>query len=189
MASDRCEVRVRVPSREGALKFLEIHNAAGVAHFNGTLQAHLERTEGLLREWGAGEALCRAGLCHAAYGTDGFANQLVAVADRQVVVDAIGVEAETIVYRYASCDRGLVYPQLGIVSPLRFRDRFNGHETTLAQRELAELLELTFANELDIVRTAPPGSHSEFGALRRLLRRCEGLVSDRAFESFLDVFT
>ena len=44
--------------------------ADAIAHVAGSLAAHLERTEGWLRRFGAREALCRAGLWHAVYGID-----------------------------------------------------------------------------------------------------------------------
>lgn len=55
-----------------AVTFLKRHSADEIRHFNGSLLSHLESTYRLLRDWGNGEDLCIAGLCHAAYGTDGF---------------------------------------------------------------------------------------------------------------------
>jgi hypothetical protein len=55
-------------------------------HLRGTLFDHLVATEDLLRSWSADEDLCQAGLCHAAYGTDGFAPFLVPWDDRGLLV-------------------------------------------------------------------------------------------------------
>jgi hypothetical protein len=50
--------------------------AARIEHPGGTLLAHLERTRSRLAAWHARPALQLAGLCHAFYGTDGFATAL-----------------------------------------------------------------------------------------------------------------
>ena len=74
--------------REQAIQFLGAHGADGagqIAHLNGSLFDHLERTELLLRRWGCSETVSIAGLCHAAYGTDGFPTALVTLEDRDVL--------------------------------------------------------------------------------------------------------
>lgn len=58
--------------REQVVRFLHAHRAGEIAHLNGPLLEHLERTELLLSPWGCSETASLAGLCHAVYGTDGF---------------------------------------------------------------------------------------------------------------------
>jgi len=64
-----------------------------------------------------------------------------------------------------------------------FRDRFELTTTELASTSLTEFVELTFANELDIVRhnsgTSRVGPH-----LAELFRRCRGLVTASAYDAF-----
>jgi len=104
-----------------------------------------------LEEWGASIELQLAGLCHACYGTDGFAPMLLDLAERPVLVKSIGAEAESLVYLYGSCVRRDVYPQLG-AAVVEFSDRFSGEHVVPSDDQLRGFAELTAANELDVVR-------------------------------------
>jgi len=125
-----------------AMSFLRSRSAEKIAHRNGHLLDHLVGTYALLREWGDGSELCMAGLCHAVYGTDGFAGALVDLGDRDQVRRMIGVDAERIVYFYASCDRAHLYPRAGYPS-ITFRDRFTGLVSVPDATLLRAFFELT----------------------------------------------
>jgi hypothetical protein len=92
----------------------------------------------------------------------------------------IGRAAEEIVYFYASCDRIAVYPQLGKADPVHYRDRFTGREFEPTAEELATFVELTWANALEVVASAPNGDWSD---VARFLRQTESLASDAARRS------
>ncbi|WP_406290748.1 DUF6817 domain-containing protein [Embleya sp. NBC_00896] len=156
-----------------------------IEHPGGTLLAHLSRVEALLGTWGARPELRTAGLCHAFYGTDGFATALLPLDRRAELATRIGVDAERIVYFYASCDRAASY---GSVVEGTFRDRFTGRTYTPTEAERRDFAELTAANELDIVRVDP-----EFGArwgteLLALLTRFGPLLSEPARDECVRVF-
>jgi hypothetical protein len=136
--------------RRAALDLLRSLSADTVPHLNGTLLDHLVATEEILRTFGAREDLCRAGLCHAAYGTDGFAPFLLALDDRDVLRAAAGDSAERIVYVYASCRRALLYPRLAAPGPVTFPDRFTDTTWVASDADLSDFVDLTLANELDI---------------------------------------
>jgi hypothetical protein len=116
---------------------------------------HLERTELLLRRWGCTETVSLAGLCHAAYGTDGFATALLTLDQRDVLSGVVGPDVEGLVYLYASCDRGVVYPRLGVGSRVDFRDRFTGRDFLPAERQLQDFVDLTLGNESDVGVVGP----------------------------------
>ncbi len=161
-------------------------------HPGGTLLDHLVRTEAMLRGWGAPDEVALAGLCHAAYGTDGYAPSLLALHRRHVLVDLIGPAAEALVYRYASCDRGYLDAQWGPSPRIEpsdqvvFRDRFDGTVTTMTASSLADFFELTFANELDIARHNPEFVAQLGPALAVAFSRCRLLVSSAAYQTFED---
>ena len=167
-----------------AVAFLKSHGAGETPHVNSTLLAHLEGTCELLRRWGNPEPLCLAGLCHAVYGTDGFA---VAFLDplslRSQLRAVIGAEAEAIVYFYASCDRRYVYPQIGRGGPVEFRDRFSERVFAPDRALWRAFLELTFANELELVTTPALVDYTRetFGVM---FRGSRDLVSEAAFAHF-----
>src|SRR5216683_2953566 len=165
---------------KAALTFLEAHGAGAIQHPGGTLLVHLCRTAHLLVSWGASPALTLAGLCHAAYGTDGFPTALLPTSRRNDLVEVIGATAEAIVYFYASCDRGMFLPQLGRHDPPRFRDRFTQAEFQPEPEMVRQYVELTFANELDIAAHSPAFAQTYGPSLAELFGRCRELASDAA---------
>lgn len=144
-----------VGRRERVAQFLHERGADQIDHLNGTLFDHLERTELLLRRWGCSEVVSIAGLSHAVYGTDGFPRALVALENRDVFTEAAGFHVEALVYLYASCDRGFVYPRLRNGVRMEFRDRFCGRTFLPAKPDLRDFVDLTLANEFDVGVVGP----------------------------------
>jgi len=144
--------RASFPEADAIRAFLRERGAGRLPHPSGTLHEHATRVAALLADWGAGEDLQAAGLCHACYGTDGYGPALLGLAERPVLRALIGDRAESLVYLYASCDRGAVYPELGKRGPVQFRDRFTGATRTPPERDIRAFAELTAANELDVIR-------------------------------------
>ena len=134
-------------------------------------------------EWGAEEVLQYAGLCHACYGTDGYGEVLLSVADRAELAALIGTRAESLVYLYGSCDRRATYPRLADPGPVRFRDRFTGRVVTPVELDIRAFLELTAANELDVVQHNPAIASQHGAALLRLFTCARRRLSDAAWLS------
>ena len=156
--------------------------AAGIPHPGGTLLAHLERVHALLAKWDARPALRRAGLCHAFYGTDGFAVALGDPSRRGELASLVGHEAERLVYLYASCDRKFSYPRLAEPAG-PFRDRFTGTVLRPPLSLRRDFAELTAANELDIA-AVNADLHSRAGpVLLRLFTSWRNLLSETAWQS------
>ncbi|MGW5738445.1 MULTISPECIES: DUF6817 domain-containing protein [Streptomyces] len=162
-----------------ARQLLRDLGAETLDHPGGTLLAHLERVRRQLAHWHARPALQLAGLCHALYGTDGFAPVLLPLAGRARATAVIGTEAESLVYLYASCDRSTTYRALTDRSP-RFRDRFTGHTFTPTRRRREDFAELTAANELDIARIDEAFRARHGAALLNLFTRLGPLLSPAA---------
>jgi hypothetical protein len=136
--------------RDEAVAFLEERGAGQVEHLASDLLTHLFGTEQRARAFGASEPVALAALCHAAYGTDGFAPKLLELDERQALRAAIGTEAEAHVYRYAACDRDETYSHLG-AERMVLADRFTGQVETLTAPEAEAFALITAANELDLV--------------------------------------
>ena len=147
-------------------------------HPGGTLHEHLLRVANLLAEWGADRHLQAAGLCHACYGTDGYDQPLLALAERPVLAALIGARAESLAYLYDSCDRTAVYPLLAGPGPVPFRDRFTGRTVTPPEPDICAFTELTAANELDIMRHNPAMAAQHGSALLQLFTRAR--AADRS---------
>jgi hypothetical protein len=136
--------------RDRVAQLLLARGASEIDHVNGTLFEHLERTEQLLRGWGCSEVVAVAGLAHAAYGTDGFPTALMGLDERELISELGGPDVEALVYLYASCDRGFVYPCLRPGAKPEFRDRFNGRTFPPARGDLRDFVDITLANESDV---------------------------------------
>ena len=166
--------------REAALAFLGRHDAGGTPHLFGDLLTHLLGTEALVREWGGSDELALAALGHATYGTDGFEPYLLPVGERAHLAEAIGEEAEELVYFYASCDRDAFYPQLvdpaSAMGALTFRDRFTGEERRPERARVTQFVDLTYANEGELAASSP-GGPAEWAWLADFRRRTERLAS------------
>ena len=128
------------------LELLVQRGADRIDHPGGTLLAHLQRTASRLTAWGADRALAVAGLCHAAYGTDGFPTALFDVRNREALRSQIGDEAEAIVYAYGALDRAHAHGW-----PRELRDRWSGEYWVPPDPLRGALAELTVANELDVL--------------------------------------
>jgi hypothetical protein len=113
-----------------AQAFLLANGTDVIEHPGGSLYEHLARTANRLRGWNARDDLALAGLC---------------------LAEIIGHVAEAIVYSYASCDRHRTYRDLAAGRSL-LHDRFDGTSRSLDRAEVCDLVELTFANELDVVQ-------------------------------------
>jgi len=165
-------------------EFLLERGAGRLQHPGGTLYAHVSRVAALLVEWGAAEEVQIAGLCHACYGTDGYAPVLLSLAERPVLAELIGPPAESLVYLYASCDRSALYPALGAPEPVSFRDRFTGTTSTLSERDVRAFLELTVANELDVIRHSQAMAAEHGPALHRLFTAARLRLSQAAWHAW-----
>ncbi|MET7618529.1 DUF6817 domain-containing protein [Streptomyces sp. NPDC005408] len=173
-------------STEEAVALLREHGAEGMQHPGGTLLAHLDRVRQRLSEWGARPELQLAGLCHAFYGTDGFATSLLPLERRSELAAVIGTEAEELVYFYASCDRGASYATLAD-EDAAFRDRFTGETYTPPLRRRQDFAELTAVNELDLARADATFWSRHGGPLLRLFTRWQPLLSEAAWADAREV--
>ncbi len=116
-------------------------------------------------------------------GTDGFPVSLLDLDQRGTLRKAIGMHAEELVYLYASCDRGKVYPQLDQAA-VYFHDRFTGLRTRPDRKSLRAFVEITAANELDVVGNNSALAAEHGAALQRLFVRASRHLSPSAQQAW-----
>ncbi|MBC9714699.1 hypothetical protein H9Y04_19255 [Streptomyces sp. TRM66268-LWL] len=167
---------------EPALELLRRCGAEAMEHPGGTLLAHLLRVRQQLAAWGARPELQLAGLCHAFYGTDGFASALLPLERRAELVAAIGAEAEGIVYFYGACERATTYREPGA-----YRDRFTGEDRHPTPQEQRDFAELTAANELDLALVDEEFRRKHGAGLLELYTRMRPALSPAAWQACVEV--
>ena len=170
-----------------AVTFLEAIGAQNVDHSDDGLLAHLDATFDLLHRWGNSTDVCLAGLCHAVYGTDGFAVGLLAIEERDRLTAIIGPAAETLVYFYASCDRKFFYPLIGS-RPLRYRDRFRDAEFEPPETSVRGCLELMLANDVEIAYREKTFLEYTKTHYSRFFLQSRDFVSSAAFNEYCEVY-
>ncbi|MEV4151990.1 alpha/beta hydrolase family protein [Nocardia salmonicida] len=169
------------PVVRGAFEFQRTLGTEHIEHPGGTLHAHLHRVHALTVEWNAAPRAQLAAICHASYGTDGFAHALLPVEDRGRLRAVIGADAEALVYLYGACDRERTYRDLG-QRPLTVIDRFTGESRAIDGTDLRDFAELTIVNELDVARHASLSASTREGIrdLVRALASYAPTAADRA---------
>jgi len=137
---------------ESVVQWLREQGAEAITHPGGSLLEHLARVHCRLSAWGLDRDICLAGLCHATYGTDGFAASLLTTRARHILVELIGQRAESLVYLYGSCDRQSTYRSFRCPnSDVVIVNRFTGVHSTPAAAEVGGFCHITIANELDVL--------------------------------------
>lgn len=165
-------------------EFLLERGAGQLPHPGGTLYEHLIRVAALLADWGAGQDLQAAGLCHACYGTGGYPHALLRLDERAVLTGLAGARAEALVYLYGSCDRSAVYPALKQPGPVPFRDRFTGRTHIPPEHDIRAFTELTAANELDVIRHNAALAARHGVALQQFFAGARARLSDAARQAW-----
>jgi len=138
------------PEIQQALDLLEEIGAEDTDHPRGTLSEHLRGTYDVLVGWGCERDVCLAGLYHSVYGTEVFETVTVALDARDKVREAIGTDAERLVYLYCALARESLYDNLSTGGPpYCVRSRLEGTEFRLTRDEYAGLLTIDLANRLE----------------------------------------
>ena len=89
----------------GVLAVLAERGADAVPHGRSSLLHHLSGTHAILERWAQPAHVRLAGLLHSVYATDAFAHALVDQAERALIRELIGADAERLVFLFCSIDR------------------------------------------------------------------------------------
>lgn len=164
--------------------FLRRHGAGALAHSRADLLAHLQGVHDLLRGWGAGDALCDAGLFHSVYGTEIFPTGAVPIELRPAVRELIGERAETLVHLFGTVARGSIFDAAFDGAPFLLESR-SGEQVGVTSEQYADLAALTVANWLEQRPRFPADQQRsrarEFDAMRRYLAPAPRQALERAY--------
>jgi len=172
------------PGHAAKVAFLELHGADAMAHSGSDLLAHLQGVHDLLRGWGAGDALCDAGLFHSVYGTEIFPTGAVPRELRPAVRDLIGEEAETLVHLFGTVARSSIFDAAFDGAPFLLESR-SGEQVGVTSAQYTDLAALTVANWLEQRGRFPAaGQRSrarEFDVMRRYLAPAPRQALEQAY--------
>lgn len=119
-----------------------------IGHRGGTFLDHLVGTARLLERWGASAALCKAGLFHSIYGTEWFRRPPLSFADRDIVRQRIGADAERLAFVFCAFERASLFRALRAGEPYRVA-LLGGGEIEISAQDAADLVRLVWANALE----------------------------------------
>ena len=121
-------------------------NTDSLAHSQGTLIDHLQKTYELLKLWNNPDYVCLAGLFHSIYGTQIYKKQTLALERRDIIKNAIGIEAEYLAYLFCIMDRDCFYNNL---TSNKVRNSQDGSYILISEETKRNLCEILVANELE----------------------------------------
>ncbi|SCF17151.1 hypothetical protein GA0070607_6430 [Micromonospora coriariae] len=162
---------------KGVRVWLRRQGAEQITHPGGNLYAHLCRVSERLAVLGCSSEVRSAGLTHAVYGTDGFDLALLDWADRAVLRDLVGADAEDLVYLYGACDRGRSWRDLAKTGQVF--DRFARQLRTPSPAQLRSLMDLSIVNELDVLEHDPAVADRHGTYFRELFASWAPLASEQ----------
>lgn len=147
-----------------------------IPHTETVYLAHAVGVHNDLRSWGCDEELCRAGLFHSIYGTEGFQRFKLPLEQRGEVRELIGERAEMLAYLNCAMDRDSFDAAAARdAEPYRFRDRINGETVELSKRDFNDLCTIHLC---DWAEQMPRSKHWDYRAsgYRRLADRLGGVA-------------
>ncbi|WP_437505526.1 cyclophane-containing peptide 2OG-Fe(II) oxygenase YhhC [Sorangium sp. So ce1099] len=159
------------------LELLRSLGADRVPHSQRTLLDHLIGCAAILERWGCVEDICKAGLFHSVYGTEGFRTALLSLDDRGALRARIGERAERLSYLFSAVDRRSLHEALPLPAPYRARVRGSGEELALGRDEVQDLLLVMWANALEQAFTLPV-TQEELTSMRDELALTKDLLPD-----------
>ncbi|MDJ0650680.1 MAG: hypothetical protein QNJ60_18460 [Xenococcaceae cyanobacterium MO_188.B19] len=121
-------------------------NTDSSSHSQGTLIDHLQNTYELLKQWNNPNYVCLAGLFHSIYGTQIYKKQTLGLQERNLIKEAIGIEAEYLVYLFCIMHRGYFYNHL---HSNEVRSSQDGTHILISEKTKRNLCEILVANELE----------------------------------------
>jgi len=132
---------------------LELLRTAGAAenpHSGRSLFEHLESVSRLLREWGAPEHVCIAGLFHSIYGTESYPIKTVDSGRRDEVRAVIGKRAEELAHLFCTSERSSFFTTIEDLEP-KLKAAAEDIQTPVSPETLQALIEMEVANVVEFI--------------------------------------
>jgi hypothetical protein len=146
-----------------------------VGHTGKTYLAHVIAVFRFMQRSGCTDELCRAGLYHSVYGTQGFQDFKLPLERRPEVRALIGERAERLAYLNCAMDRATLERSLAAqAEPFRVIDRLTGAEVQLSREDFDDLCRVHLYDWLEQVPRSRHGWGNRRAAFRRMAERLGG---------------
>lgn len=155
----------------------------GVAHTGKGYLAHAIGVYNDLKSWGCDEELAHVGLFHSIYGTELFQGFTLPLDRRDEIRGLIGERAERLSYLNCAMDRAHFDAQIAQQGPYCIRDRFQGVEHPISDRDFEDLCLVHLCDWLEQVERSQKWDYRR-SSYRALAERLGGI----ALTSFDRVF-
>lgn len=163
------------PNDNQLIDFLVGLGIEKVGHTGTTYLGHAIAVYHLMQRQGCTEELCRAGLFHSIYGTQGFQEFALPLDRRQEVRALIGDRAERLAYWNCAMDRASFERALADEAvQLRIKDRLNGEEVRLTREDYDDLCGVHLFDWLEQVPRSRLGWNNRRAAFRGMAERLGG---------------
>lgn len=111
-----------------------------IPHTETVYLAHAIGVHNDLKSWGCDEEVCRGGMFHSIYGTEGFQRFVLPLEQRGEVRERIGQRAERLAYWNCAMDRASFDAAVErAMPPYRFRDRLADCQVELSEQDFDDL--------------------------------------------------
>jgi hypothetical protein len=147
-----------------------------------SLYSHLLGTYRILKKWNAPEQVCSAGLYHSIYGTYNYRKCVVNLEQRNIIEEAIGSDAERLVYYYCLEDRNYLSSNLEQINEFKLRAWLQEKEISLTQAEFSALITIRLADHLEQLPYTRDYRHEEF------YLKFKPFLTEKAFDDFLAAY-
>ena len=169
-----------MPSFKEMTGFISNLGAADIDHSKKSYLAHAIGVYNGLKEWDCDEELCRAGLFHSIYGTEGFQDFTLPLKRRGELGDLIGERAERTAYWNCAMDYDSFDAVLEGEGPYRIIDRLTKGEVELSSQDYDDLCRIHLCDFLEQVERLEAWDYRR-RAYRRMAERI-GAVALKAYD-------
>ncbi len=147
-----------------------------IPHTETIYLAHAIGVHNDLKSWGCDEEVCRAGMFHSIYGTEGFQRFTLPLEQRGDVRERIGQRAEQLAYLNCAMDRASFDSAVERATPPhRIRDRLTDREVELSEQDFDDLCTIHLCDWLEQVPRSKRWNYRP-DAYVRLARRLGGVA-------------
>lgn len=128
---------------------LALNNSSTLPHYNSSLLSHLCGTWRILQSSSYSNFVCLAGLFHSVYATEFYPHGLYNIKERHKVIEAIGQDAEFLVFLFCTLKKQKIWSQLKADNDQISVSSITGETYFIPKEKAKELFYIESANFIE----------------------------------------